>query len=355
MIRPSLSSQHGFTLVELMVALVVGLLVMFGVGQIFVQGKRSASVQDEAGRLQEGARYALQLMKRDIQRAGYLGCSHAATLKENIVTGGSYVDDLEHFVAGHEGLQGSWDPPLPTELDDPGTADDDVAPGTDVITLRFSDGEGLRMTQPKQPYHFRVHNLSVESGACPDGASSYSGLCVGDLVVVSDCTKARTATVESLHLSGGDLSIYHTNPSWGDSADMDPRNHFNPAHSYIFKGVTVSYFVHPQDGGGGAPALYRKVGNGGAEALVDGVEDMQIRYGVDDDGDGIPNRFLTADNVADFRQVVAVRIALLLRSIEERLRKPKARTFHLLKKTVTTPADRYLRKVFDTTVQLRNG
>jgi len=291
MIRSSLPSQRGFTLVELMVALVVGLLVMFGVGQIFVQGKRSASVQDEAGRLQEGARYALQLMKRDIQRAGYLGCSHAATLKENIVSGGSYVDDLEHFVAGHEGLQGGWNPPLPTELDDPGTADDDVAPGTDVITLRFSDGEGLRMTQPKQPYHFRVHNLSVESGACPDGASTYSGLCVGDLVVVSDCTKARTATVESLHL----------------------------------------------------------------EPLVDGVEDMQIRYGVDDDGDGIPNRFLTADNVADFRQVVAVRIALLLRSTEERLRKPKVRTFHLLKKTVTTLADRYLRKVFDTTIQLRNG
>ncbi len=346
--------QYGFTLVELMVALGVGLIVMLGVGQIFVQSKRTAAVQEELARLQEGGRYALQLLRRDIQRAGYLGCSHASSLKENIISSGGYTDDLEHFVTGYEGLSGSWNPPLPGELDDPSTTDDYIVPGTDAITLRFAEGEGLRMTQPKQTYHFKVHNLSMENGVCSDGSNRYSGICAGDLMVVSDCAKARTFAVQSLHLSGDELAIYHTNPAWGDPADLEPGNHFNPAHSQLFKGVTVSYFI--RSGAGNVPSLYRKIGGGNAEELIEGVENMQILYGMDDDGDGIPNRFLSADNVPDFRKVVTVRIALLLRSIEERLnRAPAARSFTLLKTDVTTPADRYLRRVFDTAIQLRNG
>ncbi len=354
--KHSLSRQLGFTLVELMVALVVGLMVMLGVGQLFVQSKRTAAVQEELARLQEGGRYALQLLRQDIQRAGYLGCSHAVALKENIISSGGYTDDFEHFIVGYEGATGTWSPPLPAELDDPATTDDDIVPGTDVITLRFADGEGLRMTQPKQSYHFKVHNLSVESGACAGGAERYSGLCAGDLMVVSDCTKARVFAIDSLALVSNELAIYHTNPAWGDPADMEPGNHFNPAHSYLFKGVTVSYFIRVRDPASGVPSLYRKIGSGVAEELIEGVENMQILYGMDSDGDGIPNQFLSADNVADFRTVVTVRVALLLRSIEERLsRAPAAKGFTLLKSEITTPSDRYLRKVFDTAVQLRNG
>ena len=350
------SIPRGFTLVELMVALVVGLVVMLGVGQIFVQSKRTASVQEELARLQENGRYALQLLRWDIQRAGYLGCSHAATLKGNIVGNGGFTDDFEHFILGYEGTSGGWSPSLPGELDDTGTAEDDILPGTDVITLRFADGEGLRMTQPKQPYQFTVRNLQVENGACNGGANRYSGLCAGDVMVVSDCTKARAFEVESLHLSGNDLAIYHSNPAWGGPADMEPGNHFSPAHSHLFKGTTVSYFVRIRDADSGIPALYRKIGNGAAQELIEGVENLQILYGVDTDEDGIPNRFLDAAAVPDFRDVVSVRIALLVRSIEERLnRAPAARSFTLLKSEITTPADRHLRKVFDTVIQLRNG
>ncbi|HFC53094.1 MAG TPA: hypothetical protein ENJ43_01525 [Gammaproteobacteria bacterium] len=212
------------------------------------------------------------------------------------------------------------------------------------------------MLQPKQHYSFKVRNLSQENDGCGTGTHGYSGICPGDLMIASDCVKARTFTVQGMHLASGELSIYHTPPSWGYPADPNPNSQFNPAYSYLFKGITVSYFIRVRDQDSGVPVLYRKVGKGAVEELVEGVENMQILYGEDSDGDGIPNQFLKADGISDFGRVVSIRIALLMRSISEKTRRPATtRNFTLLGTTFTTPEDRHLRKVFDATIQLRNG
>ncbi len=351
--RPLL--QVGFTLVELMVAMVVGLIVMAGIGQIFIHSKRSAALQDELSMLQENGRYAMQLLRNDILDAGYLGCGHVASLADSIRSTGSYADNFTVGVNGYEASSSGWIPPLPPELDDPAIGSDDVLPGTDVITVRYAEGDGLRMTQPKDSYLFRVTNLSTEAGACAGGTDSYSGLCAGDLMIVSDCTKARTFVIQGLHVGGGSLAIYHDNPAWGDASDLEPANHFNPAYSYLFKATTVSYFIHMRDPASGVPSLYRKVGNGAPEELVEGVENMQILYGVDSDGDNIPNQFLHADSVGNFQRVVSVRVALLLRTITEKANRPaSAKNIKLLDTELTTPADRHVRRVFGFTVRIRN-
>ncbi len=346
----------GFTLVELMVALAVSFIVLLGVGQVFLNSKRGAALQEEQAAMQGNGRFALHTLRSEILKAGYLGCGHMTVLADSIYTTGSYEDSFGSPLTGYESLDGGWSPALPAEIDDPATSDDDVRPGTDVITLRYGAGEGLRMLQPKQHYFFKVRNLSQESDGCGPGSDSYSGICPGDLMIVSDCSKARTFTVQDMHLASGELEIYHPNPAWGDPGDPNPNNHFNPAYSYLFEGVTVSYFVRERDPDSGVPVLYRKMGGGPAEELVEGVENLQLLYGLDSDDDGIPNQFLRADGITDFRRVVSVRLALLVRSITERTRRPAAtRSFTLLDTTVTTPSDRHLRKVFDTTIQLRNS
>jgi type IV pilus assembly protein PilW len=80
--------------------------------------------------------------------------------------------------------------------------------------------------------------------------------------------------------------------------------------------VTTVFFVGAS---GGEPALYRLTlaSNGrwdNAAVLVAGVENMQVLYGIDTDGDGILNRYVTADQVPSWQNVTAVRIGLLLRS-----------------------------------------
>jgi len=342
--------QRGFTLVEMMVALVVGLIVMAGIGQVFIHSKRTAAVQDELSRLQESGRYALYMLQENILKAGYLGCGQVANLDGNITSSGSYGDNFSFAVTGHEATGSTWEPSLPAELNE------DIVAGTDVLTIRFAEGNGLRMTRPKEaPYIIRVNNTSLESGACPGGQDGFSGLCQGDQMIISDCTKARTFGVQSLTLNGGELWIYHGIPGWGDPADLDPNNHFNPAYGYLFKAVTISYFIRLRDSGTGIPSLYRKIGNRDAEELVEGVENMQVLYGVDSDGDNIPNQFLAADSISDFRQVVSVRLALLQRTIGEKVNRPAAtKRFTLLGTDIVTPSDRHIRKIFSTTIQLRN-
>jgi len=67
----SKTRQQGLSLIELMVALTIGLILMLGVGQIFLSNKASYNIQNGLGQLQENARFALNIMSQDIGMAGY--------------------------------------------------------------------------------------------------------------------------------------------------------------------------------------------------------------------------------------------------------------------------------------------
>ena len=70
-------------------------------------------------------------------------------------------------------------------------------------------------------------------------------------------------------------------------------------------------------GESGEPALFRaEFGN--AVELVEGIEQMQILYGIDTDDDQYPNRYLSSTDVgADFEDVVSIRLMLLVRSSDD--------------------------------------
>ena len=63
----------GFSLIELMVALVITLILIAGIGQIFLSSKKSFTIQNDLGRQQENGRYVLDTLAQDLRRAGYLG------------------------------------------------------------------------------------------------------------------------------------------------------------------------------------------------------------------------------------------------------------------------------------------
>lgn len=66
--------QRGFGLIELMLALMLGLILVFGVVQIFIAGKQSFVVQQHTAALQENARFVLSRISRDLRQAGMFGC-----------------------------------------------------------------------------------------------------------------------------------------------------------------------------------------------------------------------------------------------------------------------------------------
>jgi type IV pilus assembly protein PilW len=119
----------------------------------------------------------------------------------------------------------------------------------------------------------------------------------------------------------------------------------------------------------GSPGLYRQIFDSNpnaanvfgefAERLIDGVENMQILYGVDTSGNRIPNAYLNATAVANWADVVTVKLALLFATVDEDFSAPfDTTTYQLLNAAPFDPTpvtdDRRRRKIIEATVSLRN-
>ncbi len=94
------------------------------------------------------------------------------------------------------------------------------------------------------------------------------------------------------------------------------------------------------------------------QVLLDGVENLQILYGFDQNGDKIADTYLDASEInwsSNSRQVVNVWIALLLRGDNPVKDSAESQTYQLTNISITSPSDRFLRQVFSTTIALRNA
>lgn len=145
-----------------------------------------------------------------------------------------------------------------------------------------------------------------------------------------------------------------------------------PAGSRIYRLSGVTYYIRSNDNG--EPALYRQTlgydtstnnANTSPIEVVEGIENIQIVYGVDTDAtaDGAVNQYVTADQVTTvapgstnedkWKRVLSLRVSLLMvsRNDENVTTAPQTYTYN---GTTTTPTDSKLRKVFTTTISVRN-
>lgn len=76
--EPRLSKQQGFTLVELMVASVLGLVVLGGIMQIFISSKQAYLVHNNMAQMQENGRFALYFLHQYLSRADQPGTTSPA-------------------------------------------------------------------------------------------------------------------------------------------------------------------------------------------------------------------------------------------------------------------------------------
>lgn len=303
--------QYGFSIVELMVAIVVSMLLIAGTIQIFVNNKQTYRVQEALARLQENGRFAMQLLVKDIRMADFWGCVGSAT---NVTTrvvsadGGTTVPPIN---IGNGGINGT---------------NDDGLNGSDSITLQGAYGAGLTIAS---------HNASAASFNLN---TINHGLADGDLVLSSDCEKADYWMITNANSGSTDTIVGNTGVSYGNL-----KNSSKPALEYlkgdIFKIFNYKYSI--QAGGSGEPALFRGE-NGNDTEMVEGVENMQILYGEDTDSDGTANSYSGADSVADMENVVSIRITLTLRTIDDNVSLTAGGT------------DNRIRRNFTSTVTIRN-
>ena len=182
-----------------------------------------------------------------------------------------------------------------------------------------------------------------------DDASEFT---LGDQVAVTDCRGTDVFRINSL---GGNTMTGSLSRQYDSNGDAD-----DPSNPQVSGLVAVRYFVG--DGANG-PSLFRETLRNGLvsdlEEIIEGVEIMHVLYGVDPDGDKVPNSYVTAgvgalDSDDEWESVIAVRIAMLVRTLDEYGQDIDTNTYQLNDTTVPAFNDGFKRRVFNTTVLLRN-
>lgn len=344
-------SQKGLSLIELMVAMLIGLILIAGVGSIFVDSKKTYVFQQALARIQENGRMALEFLGRDIRMAGYTGCAGGeySSITNTLNNSTTLNYDFSRGVRGYE-VGGS----IPSDLSGLSPA---PLLNTDVLILKGPVGDGVKIIQNNNSAQLFAQVVTTEVGACPDSTDRVSGICQGDILMAADCTKARIFQAGNIQVASGALNITHPASgtpgnaisSWGGASAPDSEKF--GTDSEIIKMNTVYYYI--ATGANGQPALWQSIVPGTAQEILEGVENMQLLYGRDTGTDFVPDQYDTAASVtsaAAWDKVGAVRVQLLVRSGENVTDAAQSYSFNGAE---VTPTDRRLRHVFVSTVGVR--
>lgn len=329
---------RGMSLVELMIAMTLGLILVAGVLQIFLSTRAAYRVQDSVMRRQENLRYVTYLLTRDVRMAGYRGCLRdTGNVVNTLNTPTSFLYNFSVPIQGFEATGGAWAPALDASITS-------VVAGTDVITVRSISDPDVYVTQS-------MVSASVDIKTNPLNPYPFE---IGDTVLISDCGGAAIFQITNLTTAGAFGNIVHntggTLVPGNFSQDLGRRY---PDGSQLMRIRTVSYFIRASAKGTG-PALWRRIAGRPPEELAEGVENLQALYGEDTDNDQVPDAWRKANAVTQWRNVTAVRVGLLVASPNSGTSEPDARAFVVLDENIGPRNDRRVRSVVTTTVALRN-
>lgn len=336
--------QTGLSLVELMVGLTLGLLLVGIAVSIYLSGRQTSRVVDTVGRLEESARFAVEAMEQDIRMTGFRGCNGMANSPVNTLNSpGSFNNRFDQTLFGYHGSGSTWTPALDTSIS---SLPQPPIAGTDVIAIKRTYDNGAALTA----------QMTGTTGAVTVEASA--PFAQGDYILVSDCEAQAVfqATQVTSSPTTGSLSHAAVAVPTPGNASADLTHVFNTDAS-AYRVVTKTYFVAQSARNKAVHSLWSYsvpdyTGAGQPQELVDGVDNLVLLYGEDTDNDQAANRYVTADNVGTWNNVVSVRIQLLMASVQNSV-SPIAQTY-TFNGASATAADRRIRSVFTSVITLRN-
>ncbi|WP_444929601.1 PilW family protein [Microbulbifer sp. SSSA002] len=344
--------QRGISLVELMVSITVGLVLMAGVVQLFLSSKVTFTTQQAIARVQETGRLAIDFISEDIRMAGYVGCMNVANTDPDAFR--NWLNDsntaLYNFALPAEGIDG----------DQTTTGYPSHDSNSDVLLLRSANGTSVMVSAINEADSVYIENTGIEVNGCDVGEDEYSGICKDDIVVIADCSKARVFQVTGFV---GTSTSAHIELLHSDASGFTPGNSIATAGSnvtekydYFFTDAQVfttsSTFYYINTGTSGRPSLFRQV-NGDSQELLAGVEQMQITYGVDTNGDDVPDNYKTATEITDWDELASIKVELLVASDDDNVLQ-EAQLYSFNGAVDQNPGDKRLRQVFTSTMSIRN-
>lgn len=304
-----LQHQSGFGLIEVMISMTLGLMLMLGITALLSSNNATYRLTDNVGKVQENARFLRNRLSSELRAIGYKGCISkqdiAITNTLNNATDQAY-NFSDSGLVGYDNVSAS----LPTELTTLIGNDPKPIVGSDVLLIRSPHGDSIPVV---------ANNDSTQLFASSAANTTFA---IGDIVMISDCEKARIFQITNISKNdnGGKVNIVHGNKpmtpgnaehNWGPPATDES---FGISSSLIAFGTTTYFVANNPDTN--KPALYQKVNASPAMLLVNGVYAFQIRYGEDNDGDHQVDIYRDASTVANWNNVITIRIEMVLGSDE---------------------------------------
>lgn len=369
-------TSNGFTLVELMVAMTIGLIILAAVAKIFATSRSTYVLEEGIARVQEAGRFGTEFITTDVRMAGYLGCANSktTTVQNHLNNPTSYGTNYApgQYISGHTytgtGARpaplNDWTPPLPGSVSGVTYfSSGDVEPYTDVLVIRRASETGIKLGEPMPD---TSADLKIDANP--------GGLVNKDIVMISDCSNADIFQITGpASMSAGTNNLVH------NTGGSDPGNLTKPlsktygSDAEIMKLVTRIYYIGRRaNNTNNPPALFRKeLGTSASistQELIEGVERMKVVYGVDTEAtsDSTANIYQLAnvvDAASNWSKVVSVRIGLLVRTPSNVDQTADTRTYIIAGQNVTPATDPdplmtnallFRRQIYNTTIQLRN-
>jgi type IV pilus assembly protein PilW len=348
-LRGSRRSVAGLTMIELMIAITVALVLLAALAVMYGSSIKASNQLQRSNRQIENGRYAIQLLRDDLQLAGFMGelnlrngfafppampdfcVTHLTTaggLPADAITAGlspatnqlgdTVLNGLDYLAAGItiyiQGLHNVDPAALPACLTGAG-----VRPNTDIIVVR------------------RLLSCSTADPGCAFQAGA-------PYLQASQCSSELNLLDRFRLRADPDTAAFTLRPLGCVAGATMPIRRF-ATHIYFIANNNIE---SPADG---IPTLKRReLINTGftTSALVEGIENLQFEYGVDgtDAGgnplplDGAPDIYVDLPaNVGQWANTRTVRVHLLSRSSETRPGYDDKNTYRLGSENVAAPRD----------------
>lgn len=391
--------QAGFTLVELLMATATSLILLTGIAELFVGTKISFRMQDDAAFMGENAQFAADILQYNIHNAGFFGGTGETAITVTSPVGlGCPSFAIPTAMAAIQGYSGGLTVPIGPNACIPLS---DYQLNSDILVLRHAAPSAIYPYDPALTYNLGAVVQRPDIGATQTSPVTLYRCCIGGIPSLTPANfnaalwsplnnawilRSKVGLNGEIIQAGatGQVAIPATLPM-----DLYSTTNYLYKSKIFFIRTCSDQYSGPglftnticdvtDDNGYPIPTLVsyslEEDGNMTQVALVEGVEMMRLAYGVDTDGDQIPNQYVVAANVVDWSQVVTVQVSLVLRSQNFDMRiidkqNPFLQSFTMAGAYTFTPAtdsatsatlkartvvQKYTRMMFTKVIQVRN-
>lgn len=325
-----MTRQTGFTLIEWMIALTIGLFLTAGIFTIFTFSQQESNNSLDNSELLENGRVAINLLSKDLRMVGFLGDYTGGLLEYN--TSATVSTTVANFSSSSDCLDDQNLGTFPTSVN--------------TYKMIWSVKNTERTSSELKCVDFTDLTTAFDSDMIDLKFATPYVACANDACSLSDSNFYIATNPNAIYwFSGSD-----TTPS---TSDMSSRRIFKFNHKVFFVA---------QDTNGDYGLYYTYLSNtfvGNTQELVPGVERMKILYAVDtsDTQDNIVDEYLPAEDVTSSQwnnnRVRGAHLYILVRASKPDYQYTNSNTYQLGNITYT-PKDHYRRLLVQTTINFNN-